>query len=575
MIELGILELSQEQLNDTGYKNAFIEECQKECLAFLDADKMSAVQLEELLEGEDMLSYGDVLVICAGEEQDAMQIRLCDVLECYTLQIVALVFRRDLLANSGNYNIQLQGMTDFEFLCRLAQSYGNAIFVFPGIVEDALELTEQDAVTCAYLLRRYLQPLTEAGRMEGMLQQTCQLMEQCGLDAVFKKELNLFLNQEQYFERIEAATAPYVIFRGDGTCHGVLRDFADCMETAFDELGQAYIVVEAGKTDYEKLGKRVCKGLVGFQTKAFGIDFFARMNAPKFQFWLDNPVFYKRQFEELPKDCHILCQDANYAEFIHTYYDMPNVMAFPPGGHDELIPTYTNREYDIVFVGGYIPETQEALEGLEKAFYDYMLAHPDKTFSAGLQEVLKQWGQEEEAEKLPEYLSALKHVCTRIMSYYRKKVVETILEAGYELHVYGDSWDAYESSNVHRLIRHSEMGVGRSLKEWHKAKIGLNIMSWHKAGMTERIANVMLSGAACLSDETTYLKEHFKDGEEIVCYRLQELDALPDKITWLLKDDNWLSVAQRGYEVAGREHTWKKRAQELNQIVENILSHQL
>jgi hypothetical protein len=36
-------------------------------------------------------------------------------------------------------------------------------------------------------------------------------------------------------------------------------------------------------------------------------------------------------------------------------------------------------------------------------------------------------------------------------------------------------------------------------------------MTWHKAGMTERIANICLSGAVCLSERTEYLDREFNN----------------------------------------------------------------
>ena len=44
-------------------------------------------------------------------------------------------------------------------------------------------------------------------------------------------------------------------------------------------------------------------------------------------------------------------------------------------------------------------------------------------------------------------------------------------------------------------------------------KVGLNIMTWHKYGMTERIANICLSGAVCLTDSSEYLRNNFNNNE--------------------------------------------------------------
>ena len=120
-----------------------------------------------------------------------------------------------------------------------------------------------------------------------------------------------------------------------------------------------------------------------------------------------------------------------------------------------------------------------------------------------------------------EYMMELKTACRSVIGYFRNRVVRTILDAGIELHVYGESWNTSPFVGYTNLIRHPNMSPEKSVEELQKAKIGLNIMSWYKAGMTERVANIMLSGAVCLSDETDYLRAHAVDGEEVVLYSLE------------------------------------------------------
>lgn len=570
MDRLGVLELQANQLEDAAYKNRFIRECQEDYLAFVDRSKISEVELAQMVQEEDMLACGDVLVFCAGEAQDAVELSFENIPECFWLQIAGVVFARKLLADAGSYNERLQGMTDFELVCRLAKANGRAIFVFPGFLEDAPNWNQKDAFTCAYVLRRYMKDLQAWNKMEGILQQLCTAMEQCGVLPVFKQSLQHFLGSQDAYEQIAIATAPFVILRGDETCFGVLQDFADCLYAAIRKSGQACILAENGKTDYEQLMNHVSKAIVGFQSKAFKMEFFKSLHGPKFQFWFDNPVFYEFHFDDLDDDCNILCHDSNYVEFIREQYQKENARLFPPAGHELPWAEECDRPYDIVFIGSYIPEASENLEGLEREFYEYMLEHPDITFAEGMRAVMNTRNEPVQVN-ISACFAEIKHICQSVINHYRRKVMETILAAGYEVHVYGESWNAYESSYAHRLIRHPELTVAESIGEWQKAKIGLNVMSWHKAGMTERIANIMLCGAVCLSEETDYLKEHFAEGEEIVTFKLSQLEKLPEQIRQLLNNDNWRRVSRKGYEIASREHTWERRALQLLEVVENII----
>jgi len=568
--KFAVLEVSKENKDNSGLKNEFILKTKEEFLLILNKDKFTKKQAMDILEKEKWLDYGEVIAICAGVSQDAVRLSIEDVLDCFALEMVGLLFRRDILTKTGSYNVKLEAMTEFEFLCRLTEANGNCLLVFPGIEEDEWTVTETDMFSCAYLVRRYLKALYSWGKSESILQQMCFVAEQSCLRSVFYNYLNEMITSETAYNRIAADTAPILIFRGDATCYGVLQDFADSLAYCLRQRGEAVILAEAGNTDYEYLQSHACKAIIGFQAGALRSKFFKDLQGPKLQFWLDNPVFYAEQFAALPKDCFILCHDANYVNFIKKHYHKENVQIMPPAGHAQFIYEEKERPYDIVFVGKYFPEPDVQLDGIYKLYYEFMLQHPEMTFSAGLEALLTEIGRTELIEHILDIFRDLNPLCQRIINHYKKRVIETILEAGYEIHVYGDSWDAYESPNAHRLIKHPAVSVDDSLKEWQKAKIGLNIMSWHKAGMTERVANIMLSGAVCLSDETIYLNDNFTDGEQLVCYCLNRLDELPGKIERLLIDDEWAKIARRGYDIAMKEHTWEQRTGQLVEMVEGI-----
>lgn len=159
-------------------------------------------------------------------------------------------------------------------------------------------------------------------------------------------------------------------------------------------------------------------------------------------------------------------------------------------------------------------------------------------------------------------------LCHYLLQIYRHQVVEAILDAGIQLHVFGETWSNYYGSGKENLIIHPKIMAEEAMQIWAQAKIGLNIMDGHKAGMTERIANIMLSGACCLSDETSYLKEHFTDGEDITLFRADCLERLVDKIQYLLQNDEERErIALNGQKKALREHTWRKRTEELLELI--------
>lgn len=570
MDKIAVLEVTEEYKDDSVWKNQFIIHSKEPYLLIWHGEEVYLSEVLNRIEQECWLDYGDVIAVCAGPQQDAVQLSMENILDCFSLEIVGLLFRKDVLTKAGSYNTKLKAMTEFEVLCRLTETHGNCLVVFPGVEETEWRVTKEELYTCAYLMRRYLQELHAWGKTESVLQQMYLVAEQSGLLTAFQEYMDEMISGKEAYQRIAADTAPFLIFRGDATCFGVIQDFADSLAEELQKLGQAVVLVESGKLDYEYIQNHVCKAVIGFQARALENEFFKKLQGPKLQFWFDNPVFYEDHFAAISPDCYVLCHDANYADYICNHYHRRNICVMPPAGHVQVWQEESERPYDIVFIGKYLPESDVQLDGEYKRYYDYMLSHPELTFDAGLQGMLEEMGRPELVSRSNEIFQNLNPLCQRVINHYKKKVLETILEAGYEIHVYGDSWNDYKSPHAHRLIKHPQVSVAESLEEWRRAKIGLNIMSWHKAGMTERIANIMLSGAVCLSDETSYLKEHFVEGQQIVTFRLSELEELPNKIEMILRDDNWRRIARGGYEMAANEHTWEHRAKQLLDMMEGI-----
>jgi spore maturation protein CgeB len=93
-------------------------------------------------------------------------------------------------------------------------------------------------------------------------------------------------------------------------------------------------------------------------------------------------------------------------------------------------------------------------------------------------------------------------------------------------------------------------------------------MSWHKAGMTERIADMLLCGTVVVTDKSDYLEEHFTDGTDLVFFDLEHIERLPDQIRSLLSDEQkQRRIAEAGCKNAQENHTWNIRAQQFTGLL--------
>ena len=97
------------------------------------------------------------------------------------------------------------------------------------------------------------------------------------------------------------------------------------------------------------------------------------------------------------------------------------------------------------------------------------------------------------------------------------------------------------------------------------------MMPWFKDGAHDRVFTAMLQGTAALTDDSRYLREECRDGENICFYSLRALEQLPDQVVSLLEDPvRMAELAERGYRMAEKRHRWKNRAGLLMQALRDI-----
>ena len=95
-------------------------------------------------------------------------------------------------------------------------------------------------------------------------------------------------------------------------------------------------------------------------------------------------------------------------------------------------------------------------------------------------------------------------------------------------------------------------------------------MPWFKDGAHDRVFNTLLNGAVLLSDDSIYLREILRDGENCILYSLEDIEQMPERVKELLSDEERMQrMADIGYEMAKKAHTWAHRADFLSDLIED------
>lgn len=536
--------------------------------------------------------------LCITKEDEECLLSFEDILLDETLVEGDIWVYREALREAGGINYRLPAKRNYELLLRIAKSYEvrqiaeeNLPQYLRGAEENKAEdwqhlspAREYDAEawkTDAYVIGRYKKELLAVGVFN---EAVLGVMDAGGNEAECYLE-QMLTGAEEYYKLYDC-TQPILIYAGDDECYSVLDTFARCLGQAFMNLGQSVEYFDVSCQTIEELApyiKRRFKAVIGMQTYMFSAKLkqgdFAhdRMDAPKYLFVFDHPIWLRNHLEKVPKRLCVMTPDGNYAKFVRDYYGHP-ARFLPPAGQDiacEDMP----RDYDVAFLGSYADGPARELWAIHREdrershllshYIRYMRKNLDETPERAFEKALADFDIAYTREEFIELFWQERWVFLKMAQYYRGKVVEALLDAGIHLHVFGDTWQNCPMRENDHLVCHEAALGEEALKVYAGSKIALNVMTWHKDGFTERIANAMLQKAVVVTDKTTYLEDNFADGEELVLFELDRLSELPVRVKELLADEEKRSrIAQAGYEKAAAYHTWSCRAAELLDIIE-------
>ena len=297
---------------------------------------------------------------------------------------------------------------------------------------------------------------------------------------------------------------------------------------------------------------------------------------------VDHPLYYHRLLQCVPKGYVHISIDKNHERYMEEYFPEITRGPFLPLAGTGLLPKgeykpIKNRSMDIVFTGNYVrPENFDVYierAGEEyAAFYRGILQELKEQPDLILEDVAKRHIYREIPEathdEVKETLSNMTFLDMYIRFYFRQEAVRILADAGFPVHVFGIGWDEAPVEKKENVIIGGSLDSLECLEKIADSKISLNVMPWFKEGAHDRIFNSMLNGAVCLTDSSLYLDRYLRDGENAALFTLEGLSELPQITEKLLKDENKMqSIADRGYDMAKKDHTWEQRALKLIELL--------
>jgi hypothetical protein len=498
--------------------------------------------------------------------------------------IEGFMLPRSVLDEFGGFN----GLLDdngMELLLRVVTNGGAAYAILKPY---GAPLVWNDTDLYPYVLGKYAGFMRDNDAFDRIVGGYLLQAGRLGVQEHFVERLSHMMAQDGEFLKLDRATLPVVVYMGDPICFDVLTCFAREFSRALKSNGVPVIMYDMSKEGTGGLSRfvdRQYRCVVGFQTALMSVTYNNseklvnnRIGGPKVNFLYDHPLYLYYHFTLDLENQWVLTQDERYAEYINKYYPrIKKAYHLPPAGI-ELEGGRKEKTYDVSFVGSYhdYRERMLAVEQLEEPYRSIALEcvrinmdNPSLSAEEAMERTMRSRGESWDADEFALNMHRCMDANRVVMFHYREKVVETLLNAGIRVDVFGETWNNCPLRDNPLLVIHGDVGYMEGIGILAASRISLNVMSWHKAGMTERIANSMLNHALCLTDTTDYLEKHFTDGEDIVLFRLDRLGELPDKVRGLLGDAALVDrITENAYANASANHRWCNRARDFVAMLE-------
>jgi glycosyltransferase involved in cell wall biosynthesis len=280
-------------------------------------------------------------------------------------------------------------------------------------------------------------------------------------------------------------------------------------------------------------------------------------------------MYYFEALQDGPARGVVVCSDRNHVKYVERFYPNAHQSFFLPTGGEELSgKSVRERTIDVLFIGSYKYHSEYDYDALDEQVMDYLITHPTETFEQAVEVSLKQTQPDMTDAVLKEAIERRRFVDTNLSAMYRVEILRVLVENGVTVTVYGNGWENTELYGNPHFLCHPPVSFEEGLALMGKSKIVLNQMAWFKDGASERIFNAMLQGAVSVTDDSIYLREILKDGEDVVFYSLSELERLPVLVSDLLRHpDRMRQIADAGYRTAKEGHTWEHRAGQLAEMM--------
>lgn len=309
-----------------------------------------------------------------------------------------------------------------------------------------------------------------------------------------------------------------------------------------------------------------------------GQNIWDRLYIPFVNILMDHPFHYKNALENAPADTVLLCCDRNHVNYVKRFYPhithvyfMAHGVSMASGGKK-----WRDRTIDVLYAGGLSADLADAIKPDRLKYPEidtdeliaYAMNRLTKNHRLLTENVIEDYLIEKNIEytdgELSELITDFRIIDSFAASYFREKTIETLVENGIKVNVYGRGWENRKCFHNPNFIYGGLVSPDKVLELMQDSKIVLNTMTWFKAGSHDRVFNGMLSGAVSITDDSSYVREVIKDGENGFIFQLDKLRELADVVKEILEEKaDIMQLTENAKKEAAQNHLLTNRVNEI------------
>lgn len=377
-----------------------------------------------------------------------------------------------------------------------------------------------------------------------------------------------------------------ILIKGQSN-YNVLRYWIDALAIGFEKIGVEAIVLDVNNSINQQL----------ITTLQMDVDAIISFNgllieqkevlekviqAPYIYLLIDHPIDHLSRIQNLREGDILTLMDRHDVDNLEIFGLIVNNLYMLPHAAIELSIEPCEKSIDILVSGSYsdmssykeyINGQTPAIRAICEEVIENCLADTRKYY---IEEFIKSFKKrgisiELRLNESPEFIKMVYDIGRYFYSINRLKVITALADVGLNVDIYGNNWDSSPMASYPNVHIHKSVNYWKTQELMRKSKIVLNFQALLRDGTHERVFAGMAARSVVVTNETPYLRELFKENEELIFYNFNDLNAMVKNVQGILQNNGQREkISESAWQAVKGMHTFEERAKTIVNIFHDV-----